>query len=77
MSTTSLIEIVALRFPEAVLSSHAYRGDPTVVLRREVLLEVARFLKDDAALLMNLLVDVTAVDYWTFGKSPKLGFFAV
>jgi NADH-quinone oxidoreductase subunit C len=76
MSTSSLIEIVAGRFPEAVLSSHAYRGDETVVLRPEFLLHVARFLKDDAAVQMNLLVDVTAVDYSAFGKGPRLGFFS-
>lgn|SRR5262245_20026593 len=75
MSARALIEIVKNRFPEAVLSSHAYRGDQTVVLRREFLLEAARFVKDDPALLMNLLVDVTAVDYLTFGKGPRLGFF--
>ena len=75
MSTNSLIEIVRNRFPEAVLSSHAFRGDQSVILWREFLLEVARFLKDDDALRMNLLVDVTAVDYATFGKNPSRGFF--
>ncbi len=57
-------------------ASHAYRGDETVVLRREFLLEVARFLKEDPALQMNFLMDLTAVDYSTFGKSPAPAFFA-
>ena len=57
-------------------ASHAYRGDETVVLRREFLLEVAQFLKDDPALQMNFLMDLTAVDYSTFGKSPAPAFFA-
>ena len=47
MSTSSLIESVADRFPAAVSASHTYRGDATVVLRLESLLEVARFLKED------------------------------
>ncbi|MCH8192275.1 MAG: NADH-quinone oxidoreductase subunit C [Chloroflexi bacterium] len=76
MSTTSLIELITNRFPDAVSTCHAYRGDETVVLRREFLLEVARYLKEDPAWQMNLLVDLTAVDYSTFGKSPAPAFFA-
>jgi len=74
--TRVLIESVTNRFPDAVSASHAYRGDQTVVVRPEFLLPIARFLKEDPALQMNLLVDVTAVDYSTFGKSPAPAFFA-
>ena len=74
--TRVLIESVTNRFPDAVSASHAYRGDQTVVVRPEFLLPIARFLKEDPALQMNLLVDVTAVDYSTFGKSPTPAFFA-
>ena len=74
--SNSLIESVTNRFPAAVPASHAYRGDQTVVLPPEFLLEIARFLKEDPALQMNLLVDVTAVDYSAFGKSPAPAFFA-
>ena len=74
--TNSLIDMVTDRFPDAVSASHAYRGDETVVLRPEFLLEIARFLKEDTALQMNLLVDLTAVDYSAFGKSPAPAFFA-
>jgi NADH-quinone oxidoreductase subunit C len=76
MKNSSLIESVTVRFPEALSASHAYRGDETVVLRREFLLEVARFLKENPALNMNFLMDVTAVDFSTFGKSPAPAFFA-
>ena len=74
--TSVLIESVTNRFPDAVSASHAYRGDQTVVVRPEFLLPIARFLKEDPDLQMNLLVDVTAVDYSTFGKSPTPAFFA-
>ena len=76
MSTSSLIELVTDRFPEAVSASHAYRGDETAVLRREFLLPVARLLKEDRALQMNFLMDLTAVDYSAFGKRPAPAFFA-
>ena len=61
MTTSSLIELVKNRFPQAVSASHTYRGDETVVLHREFLLEVARFLKEDPACKMNFLMDLTAV----------------
>jgi len=76
MSESSLIELVTAPFPDAVLSSHNWRGDETVVLCRESLLEVSQFLKDDPALQMNFLMDLTAVDYSTFGDGPSRAFFA-
>ncbi len=76
MSSSSLIALVTERFADALSASHAYRGDATVVLRRESLLEVARFLKEDAALQMNFLIDLTAVDYSAFGKAPAPAFFS-
>ena len=75
MSEASLRDAVAARFPEAVTSSHAYRGDETVVLRPEDLLEVARFLKEDPEMRMNFLMDLSAVDWSTFGKEPTRAFF--
>ena len=66
---------VAERFPDAVSAEHNYRGDATLVLRREALLEVARFLRDDPSQQMNLLVDLSAVDYLTFGNRPSFAFF--
>jgi NADH-quinone oxidoreductase subunit C len=71
-----LIESIRHRFPDAVTGSHMYRGDATVVLCRDFLLEVSRFLKQDPAAQMNYLMDVTAVDYSTFGKRPSPAFFA-
>jgi NADH:ubiquinone oxidoreductase subunit C len=76
MTAISLIQAVKDRVPEAVTASHAYRGDSTVLLRRESLLEVARILKEDPAFQMNVLIDLTAVDFSAFGKKPSPAFFA-
>lgn len=76
MNAAELIEAVRSRFERAVAADHAFRGDATLTLRPESLLEVARFLKEDPALRMDLLVDVTAVDWSTFGKRPPPAFFA-
>ena len=76
MKSSSLIEAVQEHFPEAVSASHSYRGDATVVLRPDSLFEAARFLKEDPALQMNFLMDLTAVDYSAFGKRPTPAFFS-
>jgi len=75
MNAADLIQAVKDRFPQAVQASHSYRGDATVVLGRDSLLEVARTLKEDPAFQMNFLMDVTAVDFSSFGKKPSPAFF--
>ena len=76
MNASSLIQAVKDRFPDAVKASHSYRGDATVLLSPEFLLEVARTLKKDPAFQMNFLMDLTAVDFSTFGTKPSPAFFA-
>lgn len=76
MDTASLLQAVKDRFPKAVKASHSYRGDATVLLSREFLLEVARTLKEDPAFQMNFLMDLTAVDFSAFGTKPSPAFFA-
>src|SRR6266404_6684122 len=76
MDAASLIQAVKDRFPEAVKASHSYRGDASVLLGREFLLEVARTLKEDPAFQMNFLMDLTAVDFSSFGRKPSPAFFA-
>jgi NADH-quinone oxidoreductase subunit C len=54
------------RFGERVREVHAYRGDHTAVLGRDVLVDVLRFCRDEADLRFDLLADITAVDYLRF-----------
>ncbi len=49
-----------------VLSSHDFRGDETIVVKGESLLEVMRRLKEDPEFEFNILMDLSAVDYLTF-----------
>ncbi len=57
------------RFGDDVLSVHAWRGDPTAEIAPARLVEICRFLRDDAAMAFDFLVDVTAVDY--LGATPR------
>jgi len=59
----AVVEAIRERFPDAVVRVHAWRGDDTVVLRRESLVEICTFLREDPAMAFNLPVDVCGVDY--------------
>lgn len=71
-----LLQLVSDRFSDAVLDCYSYRGEDTVVLHGEFLFEAARFLKEEPQLKMDFLMDLTAVDYSTFGAAPARAFFS-
>jgi NADH-quinone oxidoreductase subunit C len=50
-------------FPEAIIEHHSFRGDDTLVLRKEWLLPVMKFLKQEPDLDYQILMDLTGVDY--------------
>jgi NADH-quinone oxidoreductase subunit C len=50
-------------FPDAVLDWHNARGDDTVVVKREAIVALCRFLKQEPGLHYNLFLDLTAADY--------------
>lgn len=57
------------RCPKSVLATSRFRGQETVLVKREGLLEVARVLKEDPGMAFDVLMDLTCVDYLTFGQS--------
>src|SRR5262245_19979675 len=58
-----LVDLVRQAFPAAVLSSHSQHGDDTLVLQPSAWEGVHRFLFSDARTKMDMLTDLTAVDY--------------
>jgi NADH-quinone oxidoreductase subunit C len=63
------IDKVKSKFPDAVVNVEEYRGDVTVTLKREALLPVCTFLRDDPDYSFRFLADITAVDYKD--KTPR------
>lgn len=59
----ALIDLVKQQFPGAVLASHAQHGDETVVVTPESWHAIHAFLRDDPRAAMDMLSDLTAVDY--------------
>jgi NADH/F420H2 dehydrogenase subunit C len=54
-----------------VEAASEFRGDAVVTLRRDALLDAARWLRDDRELQYNLLLDLTAVDRIGLGVDPR------
>src|SRR5512146_3014950 len=53
------------KFGESALSFSEFRGEQTVLVPREQIVEVCRFLKDDAALQYDMLADLCGIDMYT------------
>jgi NADH-quinone oxidoreductase subunit C/D len=59
------------RFAPVLVTHHAEHGDDTVTVKREAWREVMQFLCDDPELRYTFLMDLTAVDYLTLGRTPR------
>ena len=59
---SALMREVLMLLGERVRDHHAFRGDDTIIVAREEVLESARLLRE--RLGFDFLVDVTAVDYF-------------
>lgn len=57
------------KFPNSVLDTYSFRADNTVIIKKEDILDVCRFLKSDPELDFNFLSDLCGVDY--MGREPR------
>jgi NADH-quinone oxidoreductase subunit C len=51
------------KFPEAIINIDEFRGDFSIVIKKEYLIPICEFLKADTELDYNFLTDVAAVDF--------------
>lgn len=58
-------------FPDAILEVKVFRNEVTVVVRREAIVKVCRFLRHDPELQYDFLSDLTAVDRLKLGSDPR------
>jgi NADH-quinone oxidoreductase subunit C len=65
----NIVEQIRERFPDEVIGSGSAYGQSWAVLKRDKLLDICRFLKDDPDVKMDYLIDITAVDW--LPKAPR------
>src|SRR5256885_13454392 len=70
---TTLFRSVREKFPEAVVSSHSHRGDEVATVRRENLVEVIAFLRNDPQTDLKLLRQIAGVDLLTYRSEMSGG----
>lgn len=66
---SSILARLKEKFPESILQSAEVRGELTVVVRKEDIVSVCTFLRDDTELSFDFLSDLTAVDH--LGREPR------
>jgi NADH-quinone oxidoreductase subunit C len=69
MENATVLERLNGAFGTAILDSGELRGDLSVYVRPNAIVEVARFLRDDSDLRYNFLENLCAVDY--LGRDPR------
>ncbi len=52
------------RFGDAVLDVFEFRGETTIRVSPDAIVDVCTFLRDDASTLYNFLSDISAADVW-------------
>ena len=58
-----VLDKVLRKFPNDIIDSHSNLGNETVIVKKEALLKVCSFIKENRQLKMDMLVDLTCVDY--------------
>ena len=64
-----VLDVLQRERPSAIVEVGSYVGDEIAVVERDALLDVMTLLRDHPELRMNMLSDVTCVDY--LGQEPR------
>jgi NADH-quinone oxidoreductase subunit C len=65
MDNSFVLEKLKARFGEGSIESSLFRDELTVVLPKEIIVEVCRFLKEESQLEFDLLADLCGIDMYT------------
>jgi NADH-quinone oxidoreductase subunit C len=60
---TDYIDRINSQYKQVIIDSHNFREEQTITVRKESLIELFKFIRDDPKLDFNFLMDLTAVDY--------------
>jgi NADH-quinone oxidoreductase subunit C len=69
MDNATVVERLRAALPDAVIKTSEFRGLASLYVKREAIVDVARFLRDDPDLSYNFLENLCGVDY--LGRDPR------
>lgn len=67
MEESALIQSLRAKAAKDILGVHSYRGDDTILVRRESIVPIMKLLRDEFK--FEMLADLSAVDY--LGQTPR------
>lgn len=65
MMLTTVVDSLKKAFPEGILSVNDFRGETTVQVKKEIIVEVCKFLRDDPSSLFDYCTDICGADAYT------------
>ncbi len=66
---SNLVKIIKEKYGVSILDSFVFRDEATHIIKKDSLIEICRFLKNNSELQFNFLTDIVAVDY--FPMKPR------
>lgn len=69
MNNALLLQRINEAFPEIIITANEFCGDLSLTLKREDLIKIAEFLRDDSVLRYIFLENLCGVDY--LGRQPR------
>jgi len=60
---TEYIDRINAQYKDIIIDSHNFREEQTITVRKNGLIELLKFIRDDPKLDFKFLMDLTAVDY--------------
>jgi NADH-quinone oxidoreductase subunit C len=66
-----ILDRLKAKFGDGVLATSTYRGDESATVKREIILDVLGFLKNEADMAMDLCRDVTVTDWLGAEDRPR------
>ncbi len=77
MDADQIAKMIEEKFPGEVTGTVTFAGQVGVMVKKERIQDICRFLHDDPALKMDHLADLTAVDYSAYEDDTGLRFEVV
>ena len=71
LETGKLTALLKEKFTNSVIDFHTHRSDETVVIERDSLENICRFLRDDSRCAFEIMIDITAVDRLEINMKPR------
>lgn len=65
------VQKIRERFPDAILDVNTFRGDTRILVRRELIADICRLMRDDPDLQYNFFSECLGVDYLAYRENYR------